>query len=149
MTVIKRPLEVPQTRINTGFLRPLNLFPLNRPRRLWRQVKADAVHSRHFFRNAVCDMLQKGERHVLYRSSHGVFRIHRAEDDRPLKRAFSVFYPDGFKIRDYCKVLPYLSFQTVLCKFLPQDRVRLTDSLQTVTGDRSQAAHSKPRPGNG
>lgn len=28
MTVIKRPIETPQTRINTGFLRPLNLFPL-------------------------------------------------------------------------------------------------------------------------
>ena len=27
-TVIKRALEVPQTRINTGLLRPLDLFPL-------------------------------------------------------------------------------------------------------------------------
>ena len=83
--VIKRLLKVPQPRINTGFLRYSNLFPLDRSGRLWRQIVAHPVHARHLVCDPVCDVLQQGKRHVFYCGCHGVLRIHGADDHRPLK----------------------------------------------------------------
>lgn len=52
--VIKRPIETPQTRMNTGFLRPFKLFPLDRSRRLRRDIIEHAVDMIDFIDDPVC-----------------------------------------------------------------------------------------------
>ena len=52
---------------------------------------------------------------------------------------------DRLEIRDCYKVLPHSLIQTGPGKFVAEDRVSLTERLQTVTGDRSKAADAKSR----
>lgn len=49
--VIKRLIEIAETRINTGFFKQLDLFKLNRPRRLTGNIIEAAVYPLHFIDN--------------------------------------------------------------------------------------------------
>ena len=100
-------------------------LPLNRRRRLGRQVVADAVDVFHFMENAVGDLCQYWPIQLLDGGRHGVHRIHGAEDHGVFKAAGVVLHADGFEIRHNGEILPDLFVQSGLLEFLPQDGVCL------------------------
>ena len=90
-----------------------------------------------------CTLLRgKGERDVFYGGGHGVGGIDRADDDGIGKGTLAVLNADGFEIRYRGEVLPDLAFQSVLRKFLAEDRVGFSDGFQSVSGDRAEAANA-------
>ena len=145
MSVIKRPFEMPQTRINTGFLRLFNLLPLDRSRWFRGQVIQNPVDAFHLSRDPSGDLLEQRERKIRDRSRHRIYCIDGPQDHRPFKCAGIISDTHRLKVRNRRKILPYLSFQTGFCKFFPQDCIRFPDRLQTVTGNRTQTTHPKTR----
>ena len=126
-----------------------NSLPLNRPRRLGRQVVQHPVHAVHLVGDAVGDLLEEGEGHVLDSGGHGVNGVDGTEDDRPGVGALAVPDADGFQVGDDGEVLPDLTGETRLLELFPQDSVGLPDGLQAVPSDGAQAADPQAGPGKG
>ncbi len=95
----------------------------------------------------VSDVFQQFERNILNGRRDGIAGIDSPDDDRPVKGPLPVGNAGGLEIRYDCEVLPDLAFQAVLRKFLPQDGIGFTDSLQAVTGDGADTAPPGPGPG--
>lgn len=113
----------------TGFLGFFVLFPLNRASRLWGQVEQTAVDALDLGGDTGGDMLEQVEGYILHSGGHGVHGIDRADDHAPLVRALIVTDADGLDVGDRGKILPHLALQAVLGELLPENGVRLPDSL--------------------
>ena len=121
------------------------LFPLDGPGGLRGQVVKDAVHARDLMGDAVGDMLQKGKGHLLDGGRHGIAGVDRTNHDRPVIAALPVTDAGRPEVGHDGEVLPDLSGQTVLCKFLAQDGVGLSDGLKPVPRDGPDTAYAKAR----
>ena len=88
-------------------------------------------------------MLEKLKRYILDSSCHCVLGVDSADYDRIRECTLAVLYADGPEIRNHGEVLPYLALKTVLCKFLTEDRIRFSYSFKSVTGYRTEAAHTE------
>ena len=133
------------TRINTDFFSGVFLFVLYRCRRLRRVIDQHAVNARYLGRNAVHKVIDQLCRKMLNSHFHDVGRIDRADDTGPVEGPLPIRDAGRFEIGNDSKILPDLSFQPVLCELFTEDRVRFTDSFQTVARDGSGAAHAKAR----
>ena len=80
---------------------------------------------------------------LLDGSGHGVGGIDGADDRGPSLIALAVLHTDGLEIRNGDEILPYLACETVLVELLTQDRVCLTQRVQTIAGDRAEAANAE------
>ena len=126
------------------------LFPLDGAGRLRGEVERYAVDPFDFVRDAVCDMLQQCERDIRNGRGHCVAGIDRTEHHEISFGAFS-FFADAhaLEVGDDGEVLPYLSFQSVLCKFFSQNRVRFTYDFQPFSRDRAYAPNAQAGSGEG
>ena len=131
------------------FLTVWGLFPLDRGAGLRCEVEEDAVDVLDLVGDALCDVLQQGEGHILDGSGHSVLGVDGTQDDGPALGALTLGHADAFEIGDSGEILPNLALKAVLREFLTQDRIGLSDSLQTITGDRAQAANAQSGAGEG
>ena len=125
------------------------LLPLNGASGLRSQVVEDAVDVGHFVGDAVGDVLEKLEGHILNGGGHGVDGVDGADDDAPLVSALVVAYAYALQIGDSGEILPHFALKTVLAELLAEDGIRLSDGLEPVAGDRAKAADTESRTGNG
>ena len=86
-----------------------------------------------------------GKGHVLDGGRHGIAGVDRTDHDRPVIAALSVTDAGRPEVGHDGEVLPDLPGQAVLCKFLAQDGVRLSDGLKAVTRDGPDAAYAETR----
>ena len=89
--------------------------------------------------------MQHGPLELLDRSGHGIHRIHGAQDHRPIVRAGIVVHTHRLEVGNHRKVLPNLLIQTGQLELLAQDGIGLTQRLQTIARDGTQAAHTQTR----
>ena len=88
-------------------------------------------------------MLEKCKRNILDCCSHSILCIYGSYDNWISKCTFAVLNAYRLEIRNGCKVLPYLAFKTILCEFLTEYSVRLTNSFKSVTSDSAKTANTK------
>ena len=124
-------------------MRIVNSLPLNRPRRLGRQVVQHSVHAIHFVGDAVGNLLEEGEGHILHGGGHSIHRVDRTEDDRPGVGTLAVPDADGFQVGDDGEILPDLTGQPRLLELLPQDSIGFPNGFQP------RQRTPKPGPGKG
>lgn len=120
---------------------PIILFPLNGRIGLRRHVITNTVYILHLLENTVGNLHQYRPLYRLNSSSHGIHRINGTDNDRPVKRTGIITYTYRLEIGYNSEILPYFLIQTCQPEFFLQDSVRLTNSLQTVTCDSSQATY--------
>ena len=76
---------------------------------------------------------------------HNVCCAYCTNDTAPLKSTFAILDSGRSEFRNNCEILPYFSFQSVLCKFFTKNCIRFTNSFQTITCDSTWAANTKSR----
>ena len=107
--VIKSNVNSSQARINTGFLAFYISLPLNRARRLRREVVENAVDVFYFGGDSLCDVLEKLEGNVLDGGGHGVGGVDGADDGGIGKGALAVLDAHALEVGHGGKVLPDLA----------------------------------------
>ena len=125
------------------------LFPLDGAAGLGGEVVQHAVDAGHLFGDAVGDVLEQGEGHVLDGGGHRVFGVDGADDDGVGEGALAVFDADRLEVGHDGEVLPDLALQPVFGELLAQDGVRLAHTFQPLARDRAQAAHAQAGAGEG
>ena len=68
-----------------------------------------------------------------------------SNDHHIFKHPGIVLHTHGLEIRYHSKVLPHFLVQTGPGKLLPQNGIGFPNCLQSVSGDRAQTSHAKPR----
>ena len=74
---------------------------------------------------------------------HGVLGVDGADDGGPAFVAALVLHANALDIGHSDEVLPDLFSQAVLVELFPQDGVSLTQSVESVAGDGTQATHAQ------
>ena len=96
-------------------------------------------------RDAVDDVLHHLEAQLGHVGRDGVDGVDGTDDDGPIIGALAVRHAGGFEIGHDRDILPDLTLKAVLGELFAEDRVGLAHGLQTVAGDRAQAAHAQTR----
>src|SRR5699024_9890682 len=122
--VIKRLLRTPQTRINTGFLRCFNLFPLDGRGRLGGDVVDDPVYTRNLIDNPAADLLQHLIRDAGPVAGHTVDAGNRADRDSVVIGTPVAHNADAADVGQDGEILPDLTVEAGAGDLLAQDRVR-------------------------
>ena len=146
---IKSPFEIAVPRINTGFLTTSKLFPLDGADGLGGQVHQDAVDALDLVGDPVGDLVQNLVGDLLDGGGHGIGGVDGADDGGPALVAALVLDTDGLDVGHGDEVLPDLLGQAALVELVTQDGIGLTQSLQTVAGDGTQAADTQAGAGEG
>ncbi len=144
--VIKRLIEIAETRINTGFFKQLDLFPFDGRRRLGGAIEDDAVDLAAFVGDARGD---RGE-HIVGDTGpvggHGVFRADRAQDDRRAVGALVALDADRVNVsQKHDRALPDVAVETGLGEFLAGDGVGLAQQVEALLGDLADDADAQTR----
>ncbi len=121
------------------------LFPFYSSHGLGGEIVEDPVDALDLVGDAVGDALEDVPVDSLDGRRHGVARVDRADDDRPFPDSVAVLDPGGLDRRDDGEILPDLALITGFRELLSEYRVRLSDRLEPVAGDRADAAYAKPR----
>ena len=127
----------------------MQLFPLNSTHGLGGQVVEDAVDALDLAGDALGDLVQHLVGDLLDGGGHGVGGVDGADDGGPALVAALVAHADRLDVGHGDEVLPDLTGQTALVELVAQDGVGLTQGLQTVTGDGTQAADTQTGAGEG
>ena len=80
-------------------------------------------------------------------SSHSIGRIHSTDDGRPTLVAHFITDTNALDIGHSNKVLPHFACQTGVVKLFTQDGISLTQGVQSVSGNGTQAADTQTRAG--
>ena len=97
--------------------------------------------------DAVGNLLEEGEGHILHGGGHSIHRVDRTEDDRPGVGTLAVPDANGFQVGDDGEILPDLTGQTRLLELLPQDSIGFPNGFQPISGDSAQATDAQARAG--
>ena len=110
-------------------------FPLNRPRRLRRQIKQHSVDALHLGGNSRGNLMQHRIGNLLDGRGHSVLGIHGADDGGPAFVALAVTDANALEIGHCHEVLPDV-VQAVLVKLLAEDlrSVKRVGVYHTVYG---------------
>ena len=130
--VIKRLIEIAETRINTGFFKQLDLFELDRRRGFRGDVVKNAVHPMDFVHDAPGGMEEDFVRDLGRGGRHEIVRVDRAQDDGFLVAAPVAFDPNGTHVREGREILGRTDAR--FRKFLLEDRVRFLDGFDPIGG---------------
>ena len=84
-----------ETPIITGFFGPSKLLPFDGPRGLRREIIKHPVDALYLMGDALGNMLQERKGHILHGGGHGVHRIDRPNDDRPLVGPHAIPHAHG------------------------------------------------------
>ena len=103
--VIKRLIEIAETRINTGFFKQLDLFPLNRCRGLGGHIVEHAVDTGDLVYNAHRDAVEHVIRQAHPIGGHEVGGADGAESDRVIISAAVAHDADGAHVCQRREVL--------------------------------------------
>ena len=97
----------------------------------------------------VGDMVQQGVGDLLDGGGHSILGVNSTDDCGPAFVTALIADADALDIGDSDEVLPDLLCQTVLVELIAQDCVSLTQSVQAVAGDGTQAADTQAGAGEG
>ena len=121
--VIKRLIEIAETRINTGFFKQLDLFHLNRPRWFAGQIIEYPVHVIHLVDDAVHALLEYFERDVRHFCGHEIVGFDGTQYDSVVVGTEITHDADGADVRERCEVLVDLTVHAGLRDLLTVDGV--------------------------
>ena len=125
--------------------RALRSFPLDGGDGLRREVVEDAVHALDLGEDAVGDLVQQSIGDLFDGGRGGVDRVHRAQNHGPVKGALAVLDAGALEIGNDGEVLPDLALKAVVRELFAEDRVGFSQRLETVAGDRAEAADAESR----
>ena len=125
------------------------LLPLDGADGLGGQVHQNTVDALDLVGDAVGDLVQDLVGDLLDGGGHGIGGVDGTDDGGPALVAALVLDTDGLDVGHGDEVLPDLLGQAALVELLTQDGIGLTQGLQTVTGDGTQAADTQAGAGEG
>ena len=139
--VIKRLIEIAETRINTGFFKQLDLFKFDGRGRLGGDVVDNAVDAAHFVRNARGDAPQHTPRQGREHAGHKVARFHAAHRDGVVIRASVAHDADALHAGEHREIL--VGAAAALADLLADDGVRRAENGELFARDLAEHAHAE------
>lgn len=125
----------------------MSLLPLDRRRRLPRQLIHNPTHVGDFRGDALRDVLQERPGEFNGAGDHEVVRLHGAKGDGVVVGANSVHDTDRLKSRHDGEVLRYEIGEAVLDDRIAEDGVGFAEDFELLARDAAEAADCKPRTG--
>ena len=147
--VIKRLIEIAETRINTGFFKQLDLFPLDGGGGFGAYVVDDAVYALDLVHYAHGHLVQHVVGYPRPVGGHEVARRHAAQGKRVIVGPAVSHDADGTHIGQHRKILAHRSLKLRLCDLVTENEVRLTQYREPLLGDLADDPYRKPRSGEG
>ena len=145
--VIKRLLRTPQTRINTGFLRPLKLFPLHRCGGFAGDVVDHSVDALDLVDDAAADLVEQLVGDAGPVGGHEVLGRHSAQRKHAVVAAAIAHDADGARVGQDGEVLVHLLVFAGLFQLLAVDRVGKAQRVGLFLRDLAHDADGKARAG--
>ena len=133
--VIKRLIEIAETRINTGFFKQLDLFPLDRSGGLRGDIVHDAVYAGDLVYDTAGSLVEDVIRDARPVSGHKVARGDAAQREGVIVGAAVAHDADRAGVGQNGEVLVDLGVQTCICDLLTENRVRLAQNVALLLGD--------------
>ena len=117
-------------------------LPLDGSTGFGREVIQNTVYALDLRQNPLCDLVEKGPRHLLHCGGHSILGVDSTNDDGPIPKTLSVLHSGGAIIGDDCEVLPHLALESCLRELLAKDCVRFPDCFETVACDGPRTAYT-------
>ena len=140
---------MPQTRINTGLLRLLNLFKLNRSRRLRRNIINDPVDSLDLIDDPDADLIQHLIGNPCPVGRHKVGSGNTAERQGIVISSAVAHNAHRAHIGQHGKILADLGIETGVSDLLPEDGVCIPKGIRLLLGDLADDADGQAGAGEG
>ena len=121
--VIKRLIEIAETRINTGFFKQLDLFKLNRPRWFARQVVEYSIYSSYLVYDSAHDCLEHLEWYLCRFGGHEVDGVDCTECNGVVVGALVTHDADAPHVGQRSKILAGALGHGQLVHFLAPDGI--------------------------
>ena len=140
---------MPQTRINTRFLRHSNLLEFNRSRRLGSQIIHDPVNSLHLIDNPVHHPGKHFKGNLRRFRGHEIRSNHRSQRHGIIVGALVSHDTHGAHVGEGRKILSQTLVSAGFCQLLAVDGVRVLHDADLVRSHLAHDAHAQTGAGEG